>query len=206
MDMTVRQADTTGVLVRGQIIDSPIPVGMETGSSKCGTRTTLDEALEDVAVTEAPAAVAPVRQARPLDYFEPWPMQKIVTDMVEFAEELHRGLLAVAGIGQAPASKGLPLTLMQLEAKLERLLTRSGVERDDPTGSTFDPTRHQKIAEDRMSDEIPGTVVRALSSTWTLNGQLLRPAMVIISAVSPVDIITGANSFASSMAIEGQIR
>jgi molecular chaperone GrpE (heat shock protein) len=37
------------------------------------------------------------------------------------------------------------------------------------------------MAEEETSAQPSGTVIRALTSTWTLNGRLLQPAMVIVA-------------------------
>jgi molecular chaperone GrpE len=37
------------------------------------------------------------------------------------------------------------------------------------------------MAEQATSDHPPGTVVQAWSRAWTLNGRLLRPAMVVVA-------------------------
>ncbi len=105
---------------------------------------------------------------------EHWPMQAIASDMVEFAEMLHRLL-------QAPAIGRLPDKVKELEQGLITLLAQNGIERRDPIGSAFDGRCHQKIAERRISACLPGTVVQTLSSAWTLNDQLLRPAMVVVA-------------------------
>ena len=51
----------------------------------------------------------------------------------------------------------------------------------DPTGASFDANLHQAMAEQPSPDHPPGTVVQAWTSAWTLNGRLLKPAMVVVS-------------------------
>ncbi|WP_419727841.1 nucleotide exchange factor GrpE [Lichenicola sp.] len=136
---------------------------------------------DDQVLRPSPVMAMPVGQPRVPEFVEQWPMQKIAADMIDFAEELHRGQ-AVPRASEAEGRDGRPSALMQLEARLTTLLARNGIERDDPTGSQFDPRIHQKVAERCVPAEAPGTVVRTISSSWTLNGQLLRPAMVVVSA------------------------
>lgn len=107
MDMRLEQEDIAGVLLQRQITDSPIRGGTETEPTKCGTRIIFDRNIEGCAITPSPTAVEAVRQTRVPDYIEQWPMQKIATDMLEFTEELHQGLLPAAGMGHASALKGL---------------------------------------------------------------------------------------------------
>lgn len=98
-----------------------------------------------------------------------WPMQAIASDMVEFAETLHRLLLGPCGDSSrpTPAIDRMPDKVRELEQGLITLLAQNGIERRDPIGSAFDRRCHQKIAERRVSACIPGTVVQTLSSAWT---------------------------------------
>jgi molecular chaperone GrpE len=63
-------------------------------------------------------------------------------------------------------------------------LERNGIRRVDPTGTLFDPAFQQAVGEQATSARPPGTVLQALTSTWLLNGRLLRPAMVIVAKQS----------------------
>ena len=61
------------------------------------------------------------------------------------------------------------------------LLERNGIKREDPTGKPFDPNLHQAMAEQESEAHPPGTVMQAWTPAWTLNGRLLRPAMVVVA-------------------------
>jgi molecular chaperone GrpE len=72
------------------------------------------------------------------------------------------------------------------------LLERNGIRRDDPTGAAFDPNLHQAMAEQESGEHPPGTVIQAWSAAWTLNGRLLRPAMVVVSKAPAVALNASA--------------
>jgi molecular chaperone GrpE len=61
------------------------------------------------------------------------------------------------------------------------VLERNGIVCNDPTGATFDANLHQAMAEQPTADHPPSTVVQAWTPAWTLNGRLLKPAMVVVS-------------------------
>ena len=126
---------------------------------------------------------APAHPVRTFDEPEHWPMQAMVTDMVEFAEMLHRRLQGLRRGSGTPALAIGPVQAMfkELEHSLITLLARNGIERRDPTGSAFDQSSQRKTAELHTSSYKPGTVVQTLSSTWMLNDQLLRPASVVVA-------------------------
>ena len=65
------------------------------------------------------------------------------------------------------------------------LLERHGIARVDPTGAAFDPNLHQAMAEQESAEHPPGTVMQAWTPAWTLNGRLLRPAMVVVAKAAP---------------------
>lgn len=114
-------------------------------------------------------------------------VQKFATDVVEAAENLHRGL---ASLPQPQPDEPELLTKLRdgfegVERQFRAILSRNGVERVDPTGAKFDADRDQAMAQQPSADHPPGTVLQAWSSAWTLNGRLIKPAMVVVSAALP---------------------
>jgi molecular chaperone GrpE len=71
--------------------------------------------------------------------------------------------------------------LLGIERSFIGLLERNGIRREDPTGSAFDPNLHQAMAGRESAEQAPGTVLQAWTHGWTLNGRLLRPAMVVVA-------------------------
>ena len=78
-------------------------------------------------------------------------------------------------------SEGLALTLKQLGDVFERFK----IEVVNPeAGDVLDPELHQAMTR-QPSDEVDANnIVSTLQTGYTLNGRLLRPAMVIISSGS----------------------
>jgi molecular chaperone GrpE len=72
-------------------------------------------------------------------------------------------------------------------------LERNGIRRDDPVGQPFDPNLHQAMAEQESELHAPGTVLQAWSKAWTLNGRLLRPAMVVVAKAATEELAGPAN-------------
>ncbi|WP_198377593.1 nucleotide exchange factor GrpE [Neoroseomonas rubea] len=114
--------------------------------------------------------------------------QKFARDVVEAAENLRRGLDAM------PAKQeGEPEVLGKIRDGIEGversflgILERNGVRRDDPTGKPFDPEMHQAMAEQPAPEGVaPGTVTACWTPAWTLNGRLLKPAMVVVAQGRP---------------------
>jgi molecular chaperone GrpE len=68
-----------------------------------------------------------------------------------------------------------------IERSFVGLLERNGIVRHDPTGAAFDPALHQAMDQTASIAHPAGTVLQSWTSAWTLNGRLLRPAMVVVS-------------------------
>jgi molecular chaperone GrpE len=140
---------------------------------------------------EAETANVRARTRREVDETRQYAVQKFAADVAEAAENLKRGLDAVPA-----ATEGEPEIVTRLregftgvERSFLALLERNGIKREDPTGKRFDPNLHQAMAEEESAAHPPGTVMHAWTQGWTLNGRLLRPAMVVV-AKAPAEEIT----------------
>lgn len=60
-------------------------------------------------------------------------------------------------------------------------LSSFGVERLDPTGQPFDPNLHQAISMVPSADVPNGHVLSTMQKGFTLNGRVVRPAMVVVA-------------------------
>ena len=55
-------------------------------------------------------------------------------------------------------------------------------------GEPFDPRLHQAMSEQESDLHAPGTILQAWSNAWTLNGRLLRPAMVVVAKAPTAEL------------------
>ncbi len=68
-----------------------------------------------------------------------------------------------------------------VEKKLLKSLTSAGLEIIDPINQSFDPTVHEAVAtEPALSPEDDHVVSRVYQAGYRFNGQLLRPARVVV--------------------------
>ena len=103
-------------------------------------------------------------------------------------EGFGKELLAVRDsleMGIAAENASVETLLEGSEATLKLLTTtleRFGILEVDPVGEPLDPEFHEAISM-RPSDSVePGSVATVVQKGYTLNGRLLRPAMVIVAA------------------------
>jgi molecular chaperone GrpE len=132
---------------------------------------------------EAENANVRARARKDVDDTRQYAVQKFATDVVEAADNLKRGIDSLP-----PPADDQPAIVAKLREGLEGVersflgtLERNGIKREDPVGRPFDPNLHQAMAEQESDLHPAGTVIQAWSQGWTLNGRLLRPAMVVVS-------------------------
>ena len=73
--------------------------------------------------------------------------------------------------------EGVELTLKNFES----VLTRFKVEAVEPHGQPFDPALHQAMSMVPNPEVEPNTVIEVFQKGYTLNGRLVRPAMVVVA-------------------------
>ena len=136
---------------------------------------------------EAEMANVRARARREVEEARQFAVQKFARDVAEAAENFSRGLASLP----APV-EGEPETITKLrdgfsgaDRAFLATLERHGVKSEDPTGAAFDPNLHQAMSEQETDAHPPGTILQAWTTAWTLNGRLLRPAMVVV-AKAPV--------------------
>ncbi len=133
--------------------------------------------------SEAEMANVRARARRDVEDARQYAVQKFATDVVEAVENLRRGLdsLPAATPGEPEIVARLREGFESSERSFLSVLDRAGIRRTDPTGAPFDPNLHQAMSEQESAEHAPGTVIQAWTPAWTLNGRLLRPAMVVVA-------------------------
>lgn len=134
--------------------------------------------------SEADAQNARNRHRKDLEDTRNYAVQKFATDVAEAADNLRRGLdsLPAAAEGESELLSKLRGGFEGVERAFLSMLERHGVQRVDAMGQAFDPALHQAMSEQPApSGTAPGTVLQAWTPAWTLNGRLLRPAMVVVA-------------------------
>jgi molecular chaperone GrpE len=97
---------------------------------------------------------------------------ELIRELVPVIDNLERAL-AAAGEQEGHLAHGVRLVYEELGA----VLRRSGVESYEPAGEQFDPDWHEAMLT-RPGDE--GQVLEVLEKGYRLDGQVLRPARVVV--------------------------
>ncbi len=106
-------------------------------------------------------------------------LEKFVNELLPIADSLELSAASVPADMQAaakPLIEGVELTLKMFYSAMEKF----GVQQIYPQGQPFNPEFEQAISM-QESDEKPGTVLSVLQKGYTLNGRLVRPALVVVA-------------------------
>jgi len=106
-------------------------------------------------------------------------LEKFSGDLLPVLDNLERALdLADKNNPELTAmSEGIELTLKSLQA----VVRKYGIEIVGDTNVPFNPEVHQAMSLMESADHQPNHVMMVMQKGYTLNGRLLRPAMVAVS-------------------------
>ena len=151
---------------------------------------TLDEAVarlhEDVADArdaalraQADAQNVTRRAEQDVEKARKFALERFCSELLPVVDNLERALEAAAGDDEIvkPIAEGVELTLKTLLGALKKF----NIEPVDPQGEPFDPQLHQAMSMVENGEVEPNTVIAVMQKGYTLNGRLVRPAMVMVS-------------------------
>jgi len=119
------------------------------------------------------------RAERDVESAHKFALDKFAADLLPVVDNLERALAAIdaADEGQKSVAEGLELTLKSFV----EVLARYKIEAIDPAGQPFDAELHQAVSMVPNPDLEANTVMDVFQKGYTLNGRLVRPAMVVVS-------------------------
>jgi molecular chaperone GrpE len=99
----------------------------------------------------------------------------LARQLVPVLDNLERALLAADE--ESELARGVAL----VRDELEETLKRAGIEAYDPLGERFDPSWHEALSTQAAAGTESGIVLETLERGYRLDGQVLRPARVVVS-------------------------
>ena len=142
-------------------------------------RAKADEHYEQMVRAHAELENLKKRHARDLENAHKFALDKFVAELLGVWDSLELGRSAAQdeGADLGKLREGTDLTLKMLGD----VMAKFGVEQIDPINQRFDPEYHQAMSMQPRADVPPNTVVAVVQKGYTLNGRLVRPAMVMVS-------------------------
>jgi molecular chaperone GrpE len=170
-----------------------------------GAEMTLDEALSKL--TEAEALIAGHqtevlrlhadaqnirrRAEQDIEKAHKYGQERLLSGLLPVIDNLERALQASGTDDNAlllALKQGVELTLKSFVDCLRKF----NVEMLDPVGEPFDPLFHQAIAMVESKTAEPDSVLSVMQKGYSLNGRVLRPAMVVVARAPAATIDTKA--------------
>jgi molecular chaperone GrpE len=117
------------------------------------------------------------RATRDVENAHKFALEGFGKELLAVKDTLEMGLAAESASVES-LLEGSNATLKLLATTMERF----GIVEVDPAGEPFDPELHEAISMQPSDTVEPGSVMTVVQKGYTLNGRLLRPAMVIVVA------------------------
>ena len=145
----------------------------------------LDEARDQALRTQAEMQNLRRRADRDVENAHKYALEKFVNELVSVVDNLERAIASIDHENEAfkAVAEGVELTLKSLMDAL----TRNKVEQHNPVEQIFNPELHQAMTMVPHSELPANRVIEVFQKGYTLNGRLVRPAMVVVSQGSGGD-------------------
>ena len=123
------------------------------------------------------------RHTQELEKAHKYALDKFVGELLTIWDSLELGLQAAQNDEADVASlrEGTELTVKIFGDVMEKF----NVERINPEGEAFNPEFHQAMSMVPNAEMAPNTVMAVMQKGVSLNGRLIRPAMVVVSQAMP---------------------
>jgi molecular chaperone GrpE len=102
---------------------------------------------------------------------------KLAKGLLPAIDHLEISLKGAEGHADADVIKGFELVRDELLAALGK----AGIQAFSPAGEPFDPNEHEAMTQRPAEDAEPGTVLEVYQQGYRINGQILRPARVVVA-------------------------
>jgi molecular chaperone GrpE len=106
-------------------------------------------------------------------------LEKFAKELLPVLDSLEKAVEAEQALGgeMTPLREGVEMTLNMFIAGVRKF----SLEQVDPAGEPFDPALHEAVSVVEAPDTESNSVVAVIQKGYTLNGRLIRPAMVVVS-------------------------
>lgn len=106
-------------------------------------------------------------------------LEKFAKELLPVIDSLEKAVEAeeASGNEMTPLREGVEMTLSMFLSSINKF----NLEQLDPVGKPFDPAFHEAMSLVEVPNAEPNTVVASMQKGYTLNGRLVRPAMVMVS-------------------------
>jgi molecular chaperone GrpE len=105
---------------------------------------------------------------------------ELVRQLLPVLDNLERALAAAEPVDRESVPNHLAEGVRLVYEELKAILERSGIESYEPSGERFDPEWHEAMMTRPATRDEAGKVLEVLEKGYRLDGQVLRPARVVV--------------------------
>lgn len=123
------------------------------------------------------------RMLREKEETQKYAITTFARDLLTIADTLSRALESIpeGDRNQSPLLKTIYDGVMLTHNELMKVFAKFHIQMLNPAGEKFDHNFHQAVSEIEDKDVDAGSIVQVLQVGYTIDGRLLRPAMVVVS-------------------------
>ena len=118
------------------------------------------------------------RSARDVENAHRFALERFSKELLAVRDSLEMGIASAENASVESLLEGSAATLKLLNGTMQQF----GIEIIEPDGEPFDPEFHEAISMQPSDDVEPGSIVTVVQKGYSLNGRLLRPAMVVVAS------------------------
>lgn len=157
------------------LVDADVSVDSEIEQLREQLAEAKDQAVRSVAESQNTRR----RAEKDVEAARRYALEKFSADLLPVVDNLERALESVADDDEAlkPIVEGVELTLKSFID----VLAKYKVEQINPEGEPFDPQLHQAVGMVPNPDVEPNSVLHVAQKGYSLNGRVIRAAMVMVA-------------------------
>ena len=178
MQAEVEAAEKAAEQVEGEEISPEAEIALLYSELEAAKQTINDQ--KD-SVVRAAADVENMRRraAQDVEKAHKFALEKFANELLPVIDNLERAIEFSDEENEQlkPVLEGIEMTVKSFNDAVAKF----GVEIVNPQGEQFNPEFHQAMSIQPSNDVAPNTVLAVMQKGYTLNGRLLRPAMVMVS-------------------------
>ena len=121
------------------------------------------------------------RAARDVEQAHKFALEKFAGELVPVLDSIEKAVEAAGALTEGEDTKAMAEGVSLCHRLFLDTFGKVGITPIDPHGEPFDPEQHQAMAMIEAPDAAPNSVVDVLQKGYSLNGRLLRAAMVVVA-------------------------
>ena len=159
--------------------DSQVEIEVSADNEIEQLKAQLAEAKDQVIRAAADSQNTRRRAEKDVEGARRYALEKFSADLLPVVDNLERALASTAGDDDAlkPIVEGVELTLKSFID----VLAKYKIEQINPEGEPFDPQLHQAVGMVPNPDVEPNSVLHVAQKGYSLNGRVIRAAMVMVA-------------------------